>query len=85
MLEQADGLAVDKLRNHVTEHGANSEEALIGMANILQASLVEKDLLNDEDGDSFGELRACFHDAQAERDDLRGQEEVNDRIVVVLL
>ena len=85
MFEQADGLAVDKLCNHVTEHGTNSEEALIGMANILQASLVEEDLLNNEDRDCLGEFGSSLHDAQAKGDDFRREQEMNDRVIVILL
>ena len=76
---------LDQLIDHVAENGPHSVEPFVRVADVRQTSLVEENLLDDEDGDSLGELRARFHDAQAERDDLRGQEEVNDGIVVVLL
>ena len=85
MLEQADGLGVHQLSDHIAEDGADGVEALVCLADVPEAGFVEEDLLNDEDGNGLGELGARLHDAQAERDDLGGQEEVNDGIVVVLL
>jgi len=40
--------------------------------------------LDDEDGDGLAELRASLHDTEAERDDLRGEEKVDDLGRVVL-
>lgn len=48
------------------------------------AHVVQQDLLHDEGGHRLGQLRADLHGAQAQRDDLRGQEEV-DHVRVVNL
>lgn len=53
MLEKADGLGLDKLANHVAEHGADGVEALIGVADVGKAGLVQQDLLDDEDSHSL--------------------------------
>jgi hypothetical protein len=55
------------------------------MTNVCQSSLVKKDLLDDEDGDSFGEFGARFHDAETEGNDFGREEEVDDGVVVILL
>ena len=70
MLEQPNRLRLDELVDHVAEDGADGEEALVSVANVGQPRFVEQDLLDDEDGDRLGELGACLHDAEAERDDL---------------
>ena len=70
MLEQTNRLRLDELVDHVAEHGADGEEAFVSVTNIGQPRFVEQDLLDDEDGDRFGELGTCLHDAEAERNDL---------------
>jgi hypothetical protein len=84
MFEEADCLLFHKLRNHVAEHSAYSVETLVSLADVGKSSVVQEDLLHDEDGYSFAELRARLHDAQAERNDLRSQQEVDDLSRVVL-
>lgn len=83
MLKQAHSLLVHKLSNHITQHGPNSIEAFVSLADILQAHIIEQDLLDDEDGDGLAELGARFHDAQAKRDDFGREEEVDDFAAVV--
>jgi hypothetical protein len=85
MFEESDRLGFDELVDHVAEDSADGEEAFVGVTNIGEPGLVEEDLLDDEDRNSFGEFRASFHDAETEGDDLGGKEEVYYRIVVVLL
>jgi hypothetical protein len=43
----------------------------------LEAHVVEEDLLDNESGHGLGQLRPGLHDPQAQRDDLRRQQEVN--------
>lgn len=78
MLQQPGRLLLDQLAHHVAKDGADSVESLIGGADVVQAIVVKQDLLHNEDGDSLTELRARLHDAQTERDDLGGQQEVDD-------
>ena len=52
-----------QLIDHVAEDCANGVEPLIRMADIRETGLVEKDLLDDENGNRFGKLRSSFHDA----------------------
>jgi hypothetical protein len=61
MLQQPNRLSLYKLIDHVAQHGADRIEPFVCMANIRQSCLVEQDLLDDKDGDGFGELRASFH------------------------
>ena len=63
----------------------DGKKAFICVADIRETCFVKKNLLNDEDGNRLGELGARFHDAQAEGNNLGGQQEVYDGIVVVLL
>jgi len=85
VFEKSDGLGLDELVDHVAEDGTDGEKAFVSVTDIGEASLVEKDLLHDEDRDRLGKLRAGFHDAEAEGDDLCREEEVYYRVVVVLL
>lgn len=85
MLEQSHRLSLDKLVDHVTQDGSNGVEAFVGVADVREASLVEKDLLNDEDRNCLGEFRAGLHNAQAQRDDFGRKQEVDDSVVVILL
>lgn len=84
MLEQSDSLLLDELINHVAQHGADGVEALISLADVLQAQIVEQNLLDDENGDGLAEFAARLHDAQAEWDDFCCQQEVDDFTAVVL-
>jgi hypothetical protein len=85
MFQQPHRLSFHQLVDHITQNGSDGIEPLIGMTDIRQSRFIEKDFLNDEDGNGFGEFGACFHDAEAERDDLGGEEEVNDGVIVILL
>lgn len=85
MLEESDGLCLHELGDHVAEHCADSIEALVRLADVGEAHFVEEDLLDDENGDRLTELAPRLHDAQAEGDDFRGEQEVDDVAVVVLL
>jgi hypothetical protein len=84
MLEQPGSLLFDQLAHHVAENGAYGIEPLIGGADVVEAIVVKKDLLHDEDGDSLAELRPGLHNTQTERNDLGGQQEVDDLGRVVL-
>lgn len=85
MLQQPHRLTLHQLIHHVAQHRPNGIEPLVRLADVGQSQVVQQDLLNDEDGDGFGEFRASLHDSEAERDDFGGEEEVDDVGVVVLL
>ena len=55
------------------------------MANVRQTGFVQQDLLDDEDRNSLGQLRAGLHDSQTEWDYLRREKEMDHGRVVVLL
>lgn len=84
MLEQASRLRLDELSNHIAQDGADGVEALVRGADVVEAIVVEQYFLHNEYGHRLAELRARLHDAEAERDDLGGQEEVDDVGRVVL-
>lgn len=84
MLQQADRLLLDELRHHVAEHGADGVEALVRVADVGEAHVVEQDLLHDEDRDRLAQLRARLHDAQTQRDDLGREQEVDHLGRIVL-
>jgi hypothetical protein len=65
MFEQADGLLLYKLVDHVAENGADSVEALVRLADVCKTNVVQQDFLDDEDGDRLAELGASLHDAEA--------------------
>lgn len=84
MLQQTSGLLLHQLADHVAEHGADSVKALVRGTDVVEPVVVQQDLLHDEDGNGLGQLGACLHDAQAEGNDLGGQEEVDDLGRIVL-
>ena len=61
-----------------------SVEPVVSLADVVEASLVQENLLKDEGGDGLAELGAALHDPQTQRDDLRGQEEVDHLLLVRL-
>jgi hypothetical protein len=70
MLQQAHSLLIDELGDHIGQDGAECAEALVRLADVLQAKVIEQDLLDDEYGHSLAELTAGLHDTQAQGDDL---------------
>ena len=85
MLQQSYGLSLHQLVYHIAQHGTHGVEPFIRVTDIRQSRLVQQYLLNDEDRNGLGELRASLHDPQAKRDYLRREQEVNHGRVVVLL
>ena len=84
VLQEPRGLLLDQLSNHIAQNCTDGVEPLVGSANVVQAVVVQQDLLHDEDGDRLAELRAGLHDAQAKGDDLGGKEEVDHLSRVIL-
>ena len=70
--------------DHVAEDCAYSIETLISLADVLQSKVVQKNLLHNKNGNSLAQLAAGLHDAKAKRNNLGGQEEVDDLAAVVL-
>ena len=69
---------------HTSTTGTYRIESLSGGAYIVEADVVEQDLLHDEGGDGLGQVRPGLHDAQTERDDLGLQEEAYNFTIVHL-
>jgi hypothetical protein len=84
MFEQPCRLLFDQLGNHGAEDGSHRVETLVGGADVVQAVIVQQDLLDDKDGNRLAEFRACLHDAQAKRDDFGCEEKVDHFGGVVL-
>lgn len=84
MLQQTRSLRLHQLGNHVAKDGSHSIEALVGGADVVETVVIEEDLLDNEDGDGLAKFGAGLHDAQAERDDFGGEQEVDDFRRVVL-
>lgn len=84
MLEQPHRLTLNELINHVTQDRAHSVKPLVRLTDVAQAHLVEQNFLHDKDGDRLAQLGARFHDSEAEGNDFRREEEVDDVRIVVL-
>jgi hypothetical protein len=85
VFEESDRLRLDELVDHVAKDGADGEEALIGVTNIREPSLIEENLLHDKNRYRLGKFRTGLHDAEAEGNDLGGEKEVYYSVVVILL
>lgn len=59
-------------------------KTIVGLTNIIQSSLVQQDLLENERGHGFGKLRTSLHDSKAKRDDLGGEEEIDHFLLIGL-
>jgi hypothetical protein len=84
VLEQSDRLLLDQLSDHIAENGAHGIESLICRTNVRQANVIQKDLLYNKNGNGLAQFRAGLHDAETERNDLGGKEEVDDVRRVIL-
>lgn len=78
MLKKSCCLLFHQLRNHIAQHSSHSIKSLVRGTDVIQPMVIEEDLLDNEDGYSLAELRSGFHDSEAQWDDLRSQEEVDD-------
>ena len=54
------------------------------MTDVVEASLIQQYLLEDEGGHRLAQLRPRLHDSQTERNDLCGQQEVDDLLFIRL-
>lgn len=77
MLEQAHGLLLHQLGDHVAKNGAHRIESLVCRTNVAQANVIEEDLLYDEDSNGLAKLRSSLHDPKTEGNDLGGEKEVD--------
>lgn len=84
MLQEPCSLLLNQLVHHVAQHRPNRIEALVCRTDIVQAMIVEKNLLDNEDGDSLAELGSSLHNAQAERNDLGSKEKIDHIRAIVL-
>jgi hypothetical protein len=65
MLEQTSRLLLHKLGHHVAQDGSDGKEALVGGANVVEAAVIEEDLLHNKDGDGLAQLGTRLHDPKA--------------------
>ena len=84
VLEEASAgrLVIELCYDHVVENGGDGKEPLSCLAEVRQAIVIEKNLLNDECGNGLTELGTTLHDAQTEGNYLRLQEEADDFRIV---
>lgn len=78
MLQQAHGLLLDKLVDHVAEHCTHGVKPLVRLADVRQAHVIQQYLLYDEYRDCLAKFRTSLHNAKAQRDDLGREEEVDN-------
>lgn len=57
-------------------------EAIVSLADVREPAVVQENLLENEGGDGLGQLRAAFHNSQAERNNLSRQQEGDDFLFV---
>ena len=84
VLQQSLARLLAQLDDHLAQDHRHVGEPVVGLTDVIQSSLVQQDLLQDEGGHSLAQLRAALHDPQTERDDLRGEEEVDHLLLVRL-
>lgn len=77
MLKETSGLLLHQLGDHVAEDRADSVKALVGGADVVQAIVVQQNLLYNEDGHRLAQFGAGFHNSETKRDYLSGQKEID--------
>jgi hypothetical protein len=70
MFQQSHSLLLHKLGDHVAQNRSHSVKSFVCSANICKTDIIKKYFLYNENGDGFAKLRACLHNAKAQRDDL---------------
>lgn len=78
MLKKADCLLLYELIDHIAQHSANSIESLVCLANIGQPDVIQENLLHNENRHGLAKLGTSLHNTKTKRDDLSGQQEVDD-------
>lgn len=84
VLKQTSSLLFHQLGDHVAEHCTDRVETLVCGTDVVEPVVVQQYLLNDENSNGLGQLGACLHDSQAQRNDLGGQEKVDNLGRIVL-
>ena len=84
VLQQPLARLLAELDDHLAQDHRDMGEPVVGLTDVIQTSLVQQDLLQDEGGHSLAQLGAALHDPQTQRDDLRGQQEVDHLLLVGL-
>lgn len=85
VLKKSHSLSLHQLLYHIAQDRADGVETLVCLTDVGQTHFVEQNLLDDKDGDCLGELGTCLHDTEAQWDDLRGEKEIDNIGVVILL
>lgn len=85
MFEEANGLSMGEVVDHEAENIDDGVESFISMTYIREANLIEQNLLHDENRDRLRQLGTMLHDPQAERNNLRREEKVDDLSIVGLV
>lgn len=70
--------------NHRVQHLGHSEETLGCCAHIFQSFFIIKNLLDNESGNSLGQLSSSVHDPETQRNDLSVKQEVDHVRVIPL-
>ena len=53
MLKKAYSLLLHELVDHITKHSSNGIEALVSLADVCEANIVEENLLHDKNSNSL--------------------------------
>jgi len=73
-----------QLDHHLAQDHCNVREPVVSLTNVVEASFVEQNFLENKCCHCFAQLRPALHDAQAEGDDLSGEEEVDNLLLIRL-
>lgn len=77
VFQEANGWILYQFSYHARQDSTNSVKSLRCGTDICQSIVVQEDLLHNKCCDCFRQLGTRFHDAEAERDDLRLQKEIH--------
>jgi hypothetical protein len=66
------------------QYHSNMGESVVSLAYVAEAGVVKQNFLQDKGGDSLAKLRAALHDSQAQRNNLGGEQEGDDFLLIGL-
>ena len=84
MFQQSLARVLAELDDHLAKNHCHMREPVIGLTDVVEAGLIQQDLLEDECGHSLAQLGPRLHDPQTQRNYLCCQEEVNNLLFVCL-
>jgi hypothetical protein len=78
VFQKTSRLLFHKLRDHVAEDSADGKESFVGGAYVIEAVIIEEDLLHNENRNSLAQFGPGLHDTETQRYNLRREKKIDN-------